>query len=160
MPTTFPWDGTHAPNGYKIGSSPRFSVEINRIEVATFSECSGLTATMRSNKWEEGGRNHTTLKFPGRTDYGNLTLKHGLSYSTELYDWFLQVLRGEKDIRQDISILLYDHYMSPLESKSGQVAWHFSRAFPVKWTGPTLQATSNTMAIESIEFAHEGFVGV
>jgi phage tail-like protein len=39
-------------------------------------------------------------------------------------------------------------------------SWHFARAFPVKWTGPTLQTTSNSIAIEAIEFCHDGFVGV
>jgi hypothetical protein len=31
---------------------------------------------------------------------------------------------------------------------------------PKKWTGPTLQTTSNAVAIEAIEFAHDGFIKV
>jgi phage tail-like protein len=139
----------------KIGLAPRFCVEANQELLATFSECSGLSATVRSDKWEEGGANYTTLKFPGRTDFGNLTLKHGVSFSTELLDWFKDVLRGTKDkTRRDIAILLYTPDLKPLQS------WHFSRAFPVKWTGPTLQSTGNAVAIEAIEFAHDGFVEV
>jgi phage tail-like protein len=150
MATTFPGN---AMTSDKIGVAPRFCIEANKELLATFSECSGLSATVRSDKWEEGGANYTTLKFPGRTDFGNLTLKHGVSLSTELFDWFMDVLRG-KNSRRDIAILLRTQDLDPLQS------WHFSRAFPVKWTGPTLQATSNTVAIESIEFAHDGFVEV
>nr|QNO51306.1 hypothetical protein HDBBLJII_00003 [Methanosarcinales archaeon ANME-1 ERB6] len=34
--------------------------------------------------------------------------------------------------------------------------WFFERAYPVKWTGPELRADSNTVAVESIELAHNG----
>ncbi len=150
MATTF--NGS-AMRSDKIGITTRFCIEVNSEILASFTECSGLTATIRSDKWEEGGANQTTLKFPGRADFGNVTLKHGLSHSTELFDWFCKVLRGEKD-RREIAVLLVDQQLQQLQS------WHFLRAFPVKWTGPTLQATSNGVAIEGIEFAHDGFVKV
>jgi phage tail-like protein len=34
--------------------------------------------------------------------------------------------------------------------------WYFQRGLPVKYTGPSLNATQNNVAIESIEIAHEG----
>ena len=34
--------------------------------------------------------------------------------------------------------------------------WNFTRAFPVKWTGPDLRAESNTVAFETVELAHGG----
>jgi phage tail-like protein len=34
--------------------------------------------------------------------------------------------------------------------------WSFERAYPVKWTGPELRADTNTVAVESIELAHNG----
>src|SRR3990170_7651845 len=100
MPTTFNGESMRSD---KIGQTARFCVQVNKAILATFSECSGLSATVRSDKWEEGGANHTTLKFPGRTDFGNLTLKHGLSLSTELFDWFLDVLEGMK-ARREITV--------------------------------------------------------
>jgi phage tail-like protein len=38
--------------------------------------------------------------------------------------------------------------------------WHFSKAFPVKWVGPDMKASQNGIAIETVEFAHEGIVGI
>jgi phage tail-like protein len=34
--------------------------------------------------------------------------------------------------------------------------WEFYDAYPVKWTGPELRGDSNTVAVESIELAHNG----
>jgi phage tail-like protein len=34
--------------------------------------------------------------------------------------------------------------------------WQFRRAFPVKWSGPALNAQQGAVAIESVELVHEG----
>ena len=34
--------------------------------------------------------------------------------------------------------------------------WHLRDAWPVKFEGPTLNATGNEVAIETLELAHEG----
>jgi phage tail-like protein len=34
--------------------------------------------------------------------------------------------------------------------------WTFDGAYPIKWTGPSLNANENTVAIETLELAHEG----
>jgi phage tail-like protein len=36
--------------------------------------------------------------------------------------------------------------------------YHLMNAYPVKWTGPELKASAGAVAIESLEFAHEGLV--
>ena len=44
-------------------------------------------------------------------------------------------------------------------------AWIFTRGLPVKYSAPALNATQNSVAVETLEIAHEGvfqipFVGV
>jgi phage tail-like protein len=34
--------------------------------------------------------------------------------------------------------------------------WKFKRGIPTKWVGPSLNATQNAVAIESLEIGHEG----
>ena len=34
--------------------------------------------------------------------------------------------------------------------------WDFKEAFPYKWTGPDLRASSSDVAFESVELAHRG----
>jgi phage tail-like protein len=141
-------------NDAAAGVAPRFSIEVDGTIMASFSECSGLSATVSTQKVEEGGANHTTYKLPGRADYGNISLKHGVTYSTDLYDWFLKVLRHEPAIRKPISIKLMTAQLEEIQS------WHFVDAFPVKWEGPSLQAGGNSIAVESIELAHNGFLRI
>lgn len=139
-------------------ASFRFALELNDVLVAGFSECTGLQMEMKLFEYKEGGRNETTLKFPENTTYGNITLKRGLTQSTELIDWQLDAVKGVFSLNKrsdsiSIAILL-------LEEKTGepQVAqrWNLIRALPVKWVGPDLKATGNEVAIETLEIAHEG----
>jgi phage tail-like protein len=37
-------------------------------------------------------------------------------------------------------------------------SWAFAGAFPVKWTGPSLNAKSNNVATETLEIAHQGLL--
>jgi hypothetical protein len=34
--------------------------------------------------------------------------------------------------------------------------WNFADAYPVKWAGPELRASSNAVAVETVELAHRG----
>ena len=52
-----------------------FTVEIDGIETARFQKCEGLEAETYVYEVEEGGLNHTTRKFRGRTRFPNLILE-------------------------------------------------------------------------------------
>ncbi len=137
----------------RVALGLRFAIEIDAQIIATFSECSGLEATMQVEKWDEGGLNHTSRKFPSRTDFGNLTLKHGVTESSDLYEWFLRVMQG-KDDRKLVSVILMTEALEEL------VRWEFLNAFPVKWSGPSLQVGSGAVSIETLELAHEGLIKI
>jgi len=136
----------------KFVTGPRFAVEIDGSIVASFSECSGISGTVRSDKWEEGGANDTTYKFPGRAEFDNLTLKHGITDGTDLYKWFLDTAQGKKR-RKTITVK-----MVPPDAQGEIQSWHLSNAFPVRWIGPASQVGASAMAIETLEFAHDGLV--
>jgi phage tail-like protein len=36
------------------------------------------------------------------------------------------------------------------------IAWNFTGGLAAKWTGPTFDALHDTVAIESLEIAHQG----
>lgn len=119
-------------------------------KVAGFSECSGLEATMEVIDYKEGGRNETVLKFPTRASFANLTLKHGAIYLyDDLWTWHREWVEGHGK-RKDGVIALLD------EAKQPAKIWKFKRGLPMKWVGPSLNATQNAVAIESLEIAHEG----
>ena len=127
----------------------RFHVEIQGIEHAAFTECSGLTIETEVLDIEEGGRNDYVHKLPGRTKVSNVTLKWGFSDSNELWDWYRKVVQGTID-RKNISIVHYD-------LKGNEVRrWSFNDAYPVKWIGPDFKAGDNATTIDTLELAHRG----
>lgn len=128
-----------------------FTVEVDGSIIAMFTECSGLGLSIAEEKYEEGGENNVTLKFPGRVDYTNLTLKRGIAESTDLLDWVKGVMQGEH-LRKNVSIRVLTPDLTEIQR------WQFKDAFPVRWTGPSLQTTSNSVAVETLELAHNGFV--
>jgi phage tail-like protein len=119
-------------------------------QVAGFSECSGLEATVEILEYKEGGVNDYTHKFPTRASFTNITLKHGvISVEDDLWTWHNGFVLGS-GTRRDGLIVLLD------ESRTPAKIWRFTGGIPTKWVGPSLNATQNAVAIESLEIAHEG----
>jgi phage tail-like protein len=56
-----------------------FALEINSMEVAHFSECSGLKSSTEIYEIKEGGVNHATHKFPGQSKWDNIVLRYGVT---------------------------------------------------------------------------------
>lgn len=146
----------------------RFVLELGYLEVAGFSECSGLQLETSVFEYAEGGRNSHKLQFPERGSVGKITLKRGIvsgSGAETLFNWHQDVLQGlfsadnnpnrrpadsDTDINRRIAIMLQD--------ESGNVVhrWRLRRAFPVKWVGPDLKGATNELAMECLELACEG----
>lgn len=118
--------------------------------VAGFSECSGIEATMEVMEYKEGGVNDHVRKFPTRASHSNITLKHGVIYLyDDLWNWHYGFVQGN-GTRKDGLIVLQN------ESRMPAKIWKFKRGLPMKWSGPTLNASQSSVAIESLEIAHEG----
>jgi phage tail-like protein len=132
--------------GFKI------KVELGGIIEAHFTECSGLSAERTVMQYEEGGVNDRVHILPGRIKYSNIVLKHGITASKALWEWYKKGLRDGKFTQVDnISILLYD-------STGEQVKrWNIRDAYPVKWTGPDFNTANSQIAVETLEIAHHGF---
>jgi phage tail-like protein len=125
---------------------------IQHVAVAGFSECSGLETSQKIEEYNEGGRNDAVLKFPGRVSWNNIVLKHGVTASnTDLWDWYYGFVQG-RGTRRDGVIVLQSDLQLPV------TVWNFKRGLPAKWTGPSMNAIQNNVAIEAIEIVHEGLV--
>lgn len=117
---------------------------------AGFSECSGLEMSLELEEYKEGGNNGVLLRFPSRVKWSNIRLKRGITTnSDELWKWHFGFVSGQV-VRRDGVVTLQDEQQNPVKS------WSFVRGLPVKWTGPTMNATQNQIAIEELEIAHEG----
>jgi phage tail-like protein len=128
-----------------------FVVEIDGVIVGGFSEVSGLTAEHEVTEYRNGDEDITVRKLPGKAKYTQIVLKRGYTNSRELWEWRKLVITGRTQ-RKSGTIQLLD------EARQPALKWNFREGWPSKWEGPTLNAKSNEVAIETLEIAHEGLV--
>ncbi|MBD2251986.1 phage tail protein [Nostoc parmelioides] len=136
----------HQPDPY---SGYNFYVEWNGILHAGFQECSGLGSTQNAGEYREGTDPPTKRKLPGLVSYSNITLRRGITNNDELWKWRENVMRTGLD-RRSISIVMLDH------TGQEKIRWNLSNCWPTTWNGPSMNATSDETAIESLELVHEG----
>lgn len=127
----------------------KFKKEKDGGQDAVFTEASGLNVEMAVEEVEEGGNNGFIHRLPGRCKIGNLTLKKGMTVSTELFDWAMEVAQGKINPRH-VTITLFDLTGKPLRT------WDLDNAYPIKWSGIQFKAEDNGVAIETLELAHQG----
>jgi phage tail-like protein len=128
----------------------RFRVEILGLQVGGFSQVIGIEREVQLEDFREGGLNDYTHKLATVTKYQNLSLKRGLADATELWQWHQDVVNG-RIVRRSITVLLLDSL------GNAKWRWVFESAYPVKWSGTELNASTNAVFVESVEFAHHGF---
>jgi phage tail-like protein len=127
----------------------RFRLEIDGITQGGFSEVTGFDSTVEPTDYREGSDPTHVRKLPGLTKYGPITLKWGVTDSTELHDWHEQIIEGDIQ-RKNIAIVVVD------ETGSDKARWEISEAWPSKYHAADLNAKGNDVAIETMEIVHEG----
>jgi phage tail-like protein len=131
--------------------------------VGAFQEFNGLSAQTEVFEIKEGGLNSHSHKFITRTSYGDLTLKQGFVGDPALFDWFDDTSLSTWPRRLNGSIYMYnDDPRGKISAPSAKVeefvpacAWDFFRAFPIKWEGPSGNASSSGVAVMSLTLACE-----
>jgi phage tail-like protein len=127
-----------------------FLVEVDGLAVAGFSEVTGLAAELDVFDYREGGVNEFLHRLPGPVRHpGNLTLRRGLSESTELWDWWRDAMNGSIR-RRNASVLMLGGAREVVRR------WDVIGAYPVRWSGPELRAVTPAVALEALELAHRG----
>ena len=132
--------------------SYNFSVEIDSVFVAGFSDVTGLQSEIEVEEYREGGLNEYIHKCAGPVKYtSNLILKKGVTDNTELWTWYKQAMQGSVQ-RKRVTVVLMN--------SAGEEwrRWILQNAYPVKWTGPDMKASASEVAIETLELAHDGLL--
>jgi phage tail-like protein len=125
----------------------RFKAEIKDISIGYFAECTGLSAEYEVLEYLPGGA-PSPIKLRGAIKYPNVVLKRGITTEDALVKWFFEAQKPEA--RPDLTLTLIGPSLKPVQR------WIFHRAFPIKWQGPSLNASSNNAATETIELGHAG----
>lgn len=128
----------------------QFGLEIDGVELARFTSVSGLGYESEVVTFQDtlaDGR-IVTRKRPGRINFGDITLKRGLSANNDLVEWYQTVVDGQVE-RKSGSIVIYDQ----VSTEIGR--WNFENAWISKWSASDLDAGSDDVMIEEITIAHE-----
>jgi phage tail-like protein len=119
------------------------------VAIGGFSECSGVELSMKTEDYREGGANGAVLHFPNRVEWAAITLKKGVGAGTTLWNWHYGFVVGKGKRRDGVIVLLNELHLP-------NSIWYFRRGLPTKYTGPQMNATQNSVAIEALEITHEG----
>ncbi len=130
-----------------------FQVEWGGTEIG-FTEVSGLDVETEPIEYRHGASpEYHKTKQPGMQKYSNITLKRGTFKSdNEFYDWWKITMKFEEGetFRRDLTISLLGEDHAPI------VVWKVKKAWPIKVQPTDLKADDYSIAIETIELAHEG----
>ena len=131
--------------------SPRFTVSIDGFDLGTWTKCEGLAVEYEIFEYQEGGFNDYVHRLPGRRKYPNVKLTRPLDKDSQtVVKWISKMVTKPERKHAEITVL----------DGNGEVVcrWNLIEACPVKWTGPTLDATGKQIANETLELAHNGFL--
>lgn len=119
---------------------------------AGFQEVSGLNMEINIADYRNGNEktNHVR-KIVGMHSFGDVTLRRGLIGATDLWEWIGEARAGDQGVARTVTIQLLS------ESREGTVmTWKLTNARPMRYTAPSLNATSGTeVAIEELVLSVE-----
>jgi len=126
-----------------------FKFEINGTVQGHFVKIDGLGFKLERILYRSGGEHALVRSIPGRVEYNPVTLRYGLTDSTEMVKWLLAAAEGRVQ-RQNVSIAMLD------DSGSREVRrWNLIAAWPCEWNGAPLDALGNELAIEALTLAFD-----
>lgn len=142
----------------QLGLAFRFDVIVDGFSLGSWSTCKGLGVTFKHEKITELGQHAYTTYVPGRAEYTAVTLQRAMKSG----DWSTTKTWLEKvtaDGWLTGSTGMNTATITLKDAKLGDVAtWTLKNAMPSSWKGPQLDASGKTVAIETLEIVHEGFL--
>ena len=133
-------------------ASYHFSIEIDSVEIAQFSEVSGITSEVDVIELKENTADGKPLvhKLPGAMKPPTITLKRAKNASKALWDWHNAALQGKVSAaRKNGSIVLKDF-------EDAEVArYNFNNAWVSKISTGTLKAGANEVLMEEASIVCE-----
>ncbi len=126
-----------------------FKLVIQGVVQGHFTKVEGLGLKIDRILYRAGGENSTVRVIPGQVEYTPVTLKYGLTDSTEMLQWLFKAVDGKVE-RRNVSIAMLN------DAGSVEVRrWNLLGAWPCDWFGAPLDALGKDLAIESLSIAYD-----
>lgn len=126
-----------------------FKLEIQGLMGGHFAECSGIGVKVDVISYREGGNNQLTHRIPGAVQYSGITLRYGLTKSTDLWTWLQKVVQGTVE-RRNVSVVMLE-----ADGNTEALRWNLINAWPSEWQGAPLDAMASELAIETMTLVFE-----
>lgn len=137
-----------------------FVVKVDGNDIAGFMEASGLDAENMVIEYREGNDQSGNdgafpRKQPGLERYPNVIMRRGITGSTALWDLRMKIRKAEEG--PAITDGGMPNWTIELQDEAHKVVitWTLHNAWVAKLSGPSLNAKSNEIAVESIEVVCE-----
>ncbi len=133
-----------------VMTASSFVIQVDGIQVATFSELSGINTEVEPVEYiatGPGGIVHT--KQYGKTKPPQITLKRGLDTETYMWAWHQAVLQGDPAARKTCSLQVFAASQSP---KAGQpiITYLLENAWPSKLEISAMKAGATEVVTETV----------
>jgi phage tail-like protein len=129
-----------------------FALTIDEV-TGYFTEVSGIGSenAVATHKVVTEAAKEVVLQVPGRIEWGEITLKRGLTKDFQFWDWRELVITGDiATARRPVTIEMFDRNYNSI------VTWNITNAWPSKLSGPSIASDSNDFSIEELTIVHEG----
>ena len=129
----------------------RFIVEVDGVDLGSFTSCQGLQATYGLDAVQEGGSLGPSAFMLKGITYTDITLQRPLdAASAAIAAWFTAFAPSPQPTTGSITAL------DP--SGAAVCVWHLQGVVPKQWSGPQLTVDQNAAAKETLVLSHTGFV--
>lgn len=133
-----------------VMSASTFVIQVDGIQVATFSDLSGINTEVEPVEYiSSGPAGIVHTKQYGKTKPPSVTLKRGLDPQTYMWSWHQAVLQGDPAARKTCSLQLFAASQSP---KSGQpiITYILENAWPSKVEISGMKAGATEVVSETV----------
>ena len=132
-------------------TAARFSITVDGVEIAQFSELQGITTEVEPVELMESTDKEIVLKkLPGKTKPATVVLKRGKNSSMELWAWHQAVLEGNiVAARKSCSLVMYNTDGKPV------ARYHLEQAWPSKLEIGGLKAGASEVLMETVTIVSE-----
>jgi phage tail-like protein len=143
------------------GLSMRFEVQVQSLSLGHWHSCRGLSMKFEYKSIDDGGEYTQRSRVPERITYSAITLERAVleKESKQLQQWLALFVddweeypnnRERGPLVKWADITLLDYQLAPV------MTWRLEDVFPASWSGPSLSANDNKVAIETLVLEHEG----
>ena len=116
-----------------------------------FQEVSGLTVSMESEPFKEGGENRFVHQLPSRSSYSELVLKRGKFLGSGILGWCKDAIENFEFKPTNILISLLNDDHLPLYN------WYVINAIPKKLEVSSFNAERSEIVIETMTLSYQYF---